>query len=168
MTEFTLVVANKNYSSWSLRGWLALKLTGVAFDEVVVPDAIPLSRLAPYGATPDKVFRYPGLKEEYYLADFEPGTAILDELGIDADVECTGQLVVATAPWQLDALRDDAALLRQKLNAPKLNPGSPAQLLEALKAAGIALEVVDTGAACRIYNVLLAESRKVGAALIPL
>jgi uncharacterized protein len=37
-----------------------------------------------------------------------------------------------------------------------------------LKAAGLALEVVDTGSACRIYNVLVAESRRVAAALIPL
>ncbi len=33
---------------------------------------------------------------------------------------------------------------------------------------GLSLEVVDTGSACRIYNVLLAESRRVAAALIPL
>jgi uncharacterized protein len=52
-------------------------------DEVVVPDAIPLSRLAPYGATPDKVFRYPGLKEEYYLYDFDPDTTVLEQLEID-------------------------------------------------------------------------------------
>ena len=38
----------------------------------------------------------------------------------------------------------------------------------ALKSAGMALEVVDTGSACRIYNVLLAEGRRVAAALIPL
>ncbi|HEY4891752.1 MAG TPA: Mth938-like domain-containing protein [Reyranella sp.] len=38
----------------------------------------------------------------------------------------------------------------------------------ALKGAGMALEVVDTGSACRIYNVLLAEGRRVAAALIPL
>lgn len=38
----------------------------------------------------------------------------------------------------------------------------------ALKAAGMALEVVDTGSACRTYNVLLAEGRRVAAALIPL
>lgn len=44
----------------------------------------------------------------------------------------------------------------------------PADLRAALKAAGLALEVVDTGSACRIYNVLLAESRRVAAALIPL
>ena len=51
-------------------------------DEVVVPDAIPLSRLAPYGATPDKVFRYPGLKEEYYLYDFDPDPTVLEQLEI--------------------------------------------------------------------------------------
>lgn len=44
----------------------------------------------------------------------------------------------------------------------------PPDLRAALKAAGLALEVVDTGSACRIYNVLLAESRRVAAALIPL
>jgi uncharacterized protein len=38
----------------------------------------------------------------------------------------------------------------------------------AVKAAGMALEVVDTGAACRLYNVLLAENRRVAAALVPL
>jgi uncharacterized protein len=51
---------------------------------VVVPEAIPPERLAPYGATPAKLRRYPGLKEEYYLADFEPDPAVLAELGVDA------------------------------------------------------------------------------------
>jgi uncharacterized protein len=50
---------------------------------VVVPDAIPPQRLAPYGATAAKLQRYPGLKEEYYLADFEPDPAVLGELGLD-------------------------------------------------------------------------------------
>ncbi|MFO1160634.1 MAG: Mth938-like domain-containing protein [Reyranellaceae bacterium] len=44
----------------------------------------------------------------------------------------------------------------------------PPVLRAELKAAGLALEVVDTGSACRIYNVLLAESRRVAAALVPL
>ena len=43
-----------------------------------------------------------------------------------------------------------------------------AALRASLKSAGLSLEVVDTGSACRIYNVLLAESRRVAAALIPL
>jgi predicted glycosyltransferase len=50
---------------------------------VVVPEAIPPERLKPYGATPAKLRRYEGLKEEYYLADFEPDPAILHELGLD-------------------------------------------------------------------------------------
>ena len=37
MSQFTIVIGNKNYSSWSLRGWLALRVTGAAFDEVVHP-----------------------------------------------------------------------------------------------------------------------------------
>jgi predicted glycosyltransferase len=51
---------------------------------VVVPDAIPPERLERYGAR-GKLRRYPGLKEEYYLADFEPDRAVLDELGLNAE-----------------------------------------------------------------------------------
>ncbi|MGI9509844.1 MAG: glutathione S-transferase family protein [Geminicoccaceae bacterium] len=36
MSDATLVIGNRNYSSWSLRGWLAAKQAGLAFDEVVV------------------------------------------------------------------------------------------------------------------------------------
>ena len=54
-----------------------------AATKVVVPDAIPPERLKPYGVRPPKLVRYPGLKEEYYLADFEPNTAALDELHVD-------------------------------------------------------------------------------------
>jgi uncharacterized protein len=49
---------------------------------VVVPEALPAERLDRYGAR-GKVHQYPGLKEEYYLADFEPDPAVLDELGLD-------------------------------------------------------------------------------------
>ncbi len=34
---YTLYIGNKNYSSWSLRGWLAMKLAGAPFREVLVP-----------------------------------------------------------------------------------------------------------------------------------
>jgi predicted glycosyltransferase len=49
---------------------------------VVVPAAIPPERLYRYGAR-RKLHSYPGLKEEYYLADFEPDPAVLAELGLD-------------------------------------------------------------------------------------
>jgi predicted glycosyltransferase len=51
---------------------------------VLVPDSIPVERMRRVGAGERKLFRYPGLKEEYYLSDFEPDPAVLDELGIDA------------------------------------------------------------------------------------
>jgi len=43
----------------------------------------------------------------------------------------------------------------------------PAALRAALKAHGVAIEAMETGAACRTYNVLLAEDRRVAAALLP-
>jgi predicted glycosyltransferase len=62
---------------------------------VLVPDAIPLERLARYGARPPKLVRYPGLKEEYYLAAFEPDPAVLAELGVEPQRPLA---VVRTAP----------------------------------------------------------------------
>jgi uncharacterized protein len=62
---------------------------------VLVPDAIPPERLARYGARPPKLVRYPGLKEEYYLASFEPDEAVARELGLDATRLLA---VVRTAP----------------------------------------------------------------------
>ncbi len=61
---------------------------------VVVPDAIPPERLDAYGAK-GKVRGYPGLKEEYYLADFQSDRAVLDELGLD---EAQPIAVVRTPP----------------------------------------------------------------------
>jgi uncharacterized protein len=52
---------------------------------VLVPEAIPPERLERYGVRPPKLRRYPGLKEEYYLADFEPDPAVPAALGLDAD-----------------------------------------------------------------------------------
>jgi predicted glycosyltransferase len=49
---------------------------------VVVPDAIPPERLARYRAR-GKLRAYEGLKEEYYLSDFEPDTSVLKELSLD-------------------------------------------------------------------------------------
>jgi glutathione S-transferase len=55
--EFTLVIGNKNYSSWSLRGFLAARLADVPFDEVLVRLSEPgskdqLLRHSPAGKVP--------------------------------------------------------------------------------------------------------------------
>jgi uncharacterized protein len=52
---------------------------------VLVPDSIPLDRLRKIGARESKLVRFPGLKEDYYLAGFEPDPAVLDELGLDRE-----------------------------------------------------------------------------------
>jgi uncharacterized protein len=56
-----------------------------AATKVVVPDSIPEDRLARFGVRPPKLLRYPGLKEEYYLSDFEPDPEVLDRLGVDRE-----------------------------------------------------------------------------------
>jgi predicted glycosyltransferase len=61
---------------------------------IVVPDAIPQERLYRYGAR-GKVRPYEGLKEEYYLADFEPDESVLAELGLDRSAPI---VVVRTPP----------------------------------------------------------------------
>ena len=53
----TLIIGNKNYSSWSLRPWIAMKVAGIAFDERVIPLYEPGSReevlkYAPAGKVP--------------------------------------------------------------------------------------------------------------------
>lgn len=52
---------------------------------VLMPDSIPLERLRKIGAKESKLVRYPGLKEEYYLAGFEPDAGVLGELGLDRE-----------------------------------------------------------------------------------
>lgn len=57
MSEFTIYLGNKNYSSWSLRGWLMVRAAGVEFDEVVIPLRQPgsqdeIRRFSPSGRVP--------------------------------------------------------------------------------------------------------------------
>ena len=61
--------------------WLQHQLGCRAATRVVVPDSIPPERLAQYSAVPPKLRQYPGLKEEYYLSDFEPDRSRPRRLG---------------------------------------------------------------------------------------
>ena len=63
--------------------WLQHQLGCRAATRVVVPAAIPPERLKTYGAVPPKLQQYPGLKEEYYLSDFEPDESVLTDWSID-------------------------------------------------------------------------------------
>ncbi|MEA2318248.1 MAG: uncharacterized protein QOD44_2437 [Solirubrobacteraceae bacterium] len=72
---------------------------------VMTPDAIPPERLRRYGVTPDKLAQFPGLKEEYYLADFEADPGVLDELSLDP-----AKVLVAVRP------PPDVSLYHRKAN----------------------------------------------------
>ncbi len=63
--------------------WLQHQLGCRAATRVVVPAAIPPERLKTYGAVPPKLQQYAGLKEEYYLSDFEPDESVLTDWSID-------------------------------------------------------------------------------------
>jgi predicted glycosyltransferase len=72
---------------------------------VMTPDAIPPERLRRYGVTPGKLAQFPGLKEEYYLSDFEADHGVLDELGLDPS-----RILVAVRP------PPDVSLYHRKAN----------------------------------------------------
>jgi glutathione S-transferase len=57
VADLTIYIGNKNYSSWSLRGWLMVKQSGIEFDEVVIALDEPTTREtilrhSPSGAVP--------------------------------------------------------------------------------------------------------------------
>jgi uncharacterized protein len=88
---------------------------------------------------------------------------------------CLGEAIVGWAPTTAAGLRldDFALLLAEPAGIELLLLGTgrdfllPSQSLRSgLREAGIRIEPMDTGAACRTYNILLAEGRQVGAALI--
>lgn len=109
---------------------------------VVVPQAIPPERLARYGAVP-KLGRYAGLKEEYYLADFEPDPAIVDELGLDT----TEPVVVVRTPPEVSLYHrfehDTFGAVLAKLRAAGAQtvvlPRTPAQREQLREAGGFIL-----------------------------
>src|SRR5471030_1528524 len=57
MADFTLVIGNKNYSSWSLRGWLMARAAGIEFEEIMIPLDLPdtatsIKKHSPAGKVP--------------------------------------------------------------------------------------------------------------------
>ncbi len=67
------------------------------------------------------------------------------------------------APFVTEAARIDVLLLGMGAEIRALDPGVRA----ALEAAGIGVEIMATPPACRTYNVLLAEGRRIAAGLMP-
>lgn len=89
----------------------------------------------------------------------------------------------STAPWALDNKKSEVKGLSEddfrelvdkadEIDVVLLGCGARRQFIDpalkkALKDKGLSVDVMDTGAACRTYNVLMAEGRRVVAALLP-
>lgn len=75
MAEFTLVIGNKNYSSWSLRGWLMARIAAIEFEEVVIPLDLPETQAAirkhsPSGRVPVLLHRGLAIWESLAIAEY--------------------------------------------------------------------------------------------------
>jgi len=129
------------------------------------------------GPPDDKTLPTPDPARVQLIRSYGPGHFVIGERDWRTPVLVTP---ATTVEWSVSRAEDlslaSLAPLRQLQPPPELlvlGCGAraifvPPALRVELKEAGLALEVVDTGSACRIYNVLLAEGRRVAAALVPL
>ena len=113
-------------------------------------------------------------KGEYRISGYRPGAIVVNDAAYEGAL-----LVRVDEPpesWQNDRQLDDEAIDILRATEPEvllLGTGSrqhfpaPASL-QALYAANIGFEVMDTRAACRTFNILAAEGRRVVAVLQPL
>ena len=142
MSEFTIVLGNKTYSSWSLRGWLMLKLTGAAFDEVVVPLDRPETKAAIRAHSPSG--RVPTLKAE--------GLAVWDTLAI---AEYLHERFPEAGLWP----EDPAARARARSVAAEMHAGFPA--LRARLPMDLKREPPEPGAGIAVDGALAGEIARI-------
>jgi uncharacterized protein len=81
---------------------------------VLLPEAIPAGAIRTKGAHTGKVRRYPGLKEEIYLGEFDPNPRVLEQLGIGRQ-EGTVIVVVRSPPGRALYHRFENPLFEQVL-----------------------------------------------------
>ena len=75
MADFTVVIGNKNYSSWSLRGWLMAKIANIEFEEVLIPLDLPetqpsIRKHSPAGRVPILLHRGLAIWELIAIAEY--------------------------------------------------------------------------------------------------
>jgi glutathione S-transferase len=90
VSEFTLVIGNKNYSSWSLRAWLWMRHIGLEFDEVPVSlySESMAEQLNPYFSnTKVPVLLHDGLEVWDSLAILEYLASLSPQQGLPADTK---------------------------------------------------------------------------------
>lgn len=106
-----------------------------------------------------------------------------DGFKINGAVHDGAVIVLPEKTWDWKAQRDfsalqesdfdDLAARAEEIDVVLLGTGAkqeffPPKLKATLKSKGLVVEAMDSGAACRTYNVLMGEGRRVAAALLPL
>lgn len=127
-TGYTLVIGDKNYSSWSLRPWLALKACGASFDEEHIrlrqPDSkAEIFRHSPSGKVPalktDIGVIYDSLAIVEYLAEQYPDAALWPK---NAEARAAARSISAEMHAGFQALRNDMPMdLISRLKMPALS-----------------------------------------------
>ena len=125
-----LVIGNRNYSSWSLRGWLAVKQTGAEFEEVVIPLDQPktrdeIRRHSPSGRVPalrdGEITVWDSLAIGEYMAEKFPQAGLWPQ---DARARAYARSVVAEMHAGFQALRSEMPmnirLRREKPMSPEV------------------------------------------------
>jgi glutathione S-transferase len=122
VTSCTLIIGNRNYSSWSLRGWLAATLSGIAFETELVRLSEPgsqaaLLRASPAGKVPllrhgERVI-WDSLAIIEYLAELCPHAGLWP---VDADARALARSITAEMHAGFGALRANMPMnLRKSL-----------------------------------------------------
>jgi len=112
MDDFTMIVGDKNYSSWSMRGWLALRATGAPFREIVIPLEGPGKRThaidphSPSGKVPSlrhgSITVWDSLAIGEYLAELFPAAGLWPA---DREARAVARSVAAEMHSGFSALR---------------------------------------------------------------
>jgi glutathione S-transferase len=117
MPPLTLVVANKNYASWSFRPWLALRQAGLPFEEVVIfldqPDTREkIARYSPSGRVPvlrdGELAVWDSLAIIEYVAEKAPRAGLWPE---DPGARAVARAVSAEMHSGFAALRKDLPMM---------------------------------------------------------
>jgi glutathione S-transferase len=130
MSACTLIIGNRNYSSWSLRGWLAASQSGIDFETALVRLSEPGSHAALLGHSP--AGRVPVLRHGErvvwdslaiieYLAELRPDAGMWPA---DADARATARSIAAEMHAGFAALRTNMPMnLRRALPGKGRGPG---------------------------------------------
>ncbi|PWE55211.1 glutathione S-transferase [Metarhizobium album] len=135
MAELTLYIANKNYSSWSFRPWIAFTARGVPFREVLVPFDFPngnprIKEISPSGKVP--LLRHGDLSVWESLAIVEYAAELFPEAGLwpeDPAARAVARSVSAEMVAGFGALRNACPMnMRRRKGAIPLQEGVAADV----------------------------------------